>query len=197
MHSITVAYADPPYYGQGHRYPEHPEAHVWDDSDHYARFIENLSLDYPNGWMLSASSQSLRILLPMCPDEVRVLAWVKPFAAFKKNVNPAYAWEPILVVGGRSRSDDMTYMRDWAAESITLKKGLTGAKPENICYWLFDAMNLRPDDIFVDLFPGTGIVGKSWSQYVDQWPEHASLVNRVSYKWEMVKGIDRHADLPD
>lgn len=188
---MIVAYADPPYLGQSHLYPEHPESHVWDNPSHWERFIDSLTEDYPDGWALSGTSSGLRTILPMCPESVRVLAWVKPFAAFKKNVNPAYAWEPIIMYGGRPRGDDMTYMRDWAAQSIMLKKGLTGAKPPDLMYWLFDAMNLRPGDTLVDLFPGTGIVSESWRRYCEDWEGLASKINRVSYKWEMGKGAIR------
>ena len=127
----------------------------------------------------------------MCPESIRVLAWVKPFAAFKKNVNPSFAWEPIIMYGGRPRTDAMTYMRDWAAEPITLRKGLTGAKPTNLCYWLFDAMNLQPGDSFDDLYPGTGIVTEAWVTYQSQYTEVASRINRVSSSWEMGKGTLR------
>ncbi len=180
----------------GHRY-DHPEAYVWDDIDHYYQFIKSLSDDYPDGWALSASSSSLYTLLPFCPKNIRIHAWVKPFAAFKKNVNPAFAWEPVLIIGGRPRGDEMTYMRDFAAQNIELKKGLTGAKPEAICFWIFDSMNLRPGDTLVDLFPGTGAVSRAWQKYKDTYPKHASYVNRVSSNWEMVKGPERHADLTD
>lgn len=33
------------------------------------------------------------------------------------------------------------------------------------CWWLFAVLNLRPDDSFTDLFPGTGIVGKEWERF--------------------------------
>ncbi len=193
---ITVAYADPPYLGMGHRY-DHPDASDWDSIEHYYRFIKSLCSDYPDGWALSASSSSLYTLLPFCPEDVRIQVWVKPFAAFKKNVNPAFAWEPVLIVGGRPRGDEMTYMRDFAVQNIELKKGLTGAKPEQIMFWIFDSMNLRPGDTVLDLFPGTGAVSRAWQKYEETYPDNASYVNRISSSWEMVKGPDRHADLPD
>jgi len=189
---MRVAYADPPYLGQGAKYAElHPEALIWNDPETHRDLINRLVDEYEDGWALSATSQSLRTILPMCPQTVRVMAWVKPFAAFKKNVNPAFAWEPIIVNGGRPRTDKMTYMRDWVAESITLKKGLTGAKPENVCFWLFDVMNMVPDDTLDDLFPGTGIVSESWIKYQTDYKQIASRMNRVSYSWEMGKGTER------
>jgi len=188
----TIAYADPPYLGQGKLYKNnHSEAHIWDDPETHRKLIESLERDYPDGWALSASSTSLRTILPMCPPEVRIHVWVKTFAAFKKHVNPAYAWEPIIVRSGRGRTDEMTYMRDWVAEPIALKKGLTGAKPPNVCYWLFDAMNMRPGDTLVDIFPGTGIVGEAWEEYQTNYIGLASRINRVSAKWEMGKGTIR------
>lgn len=119
------------------------------------------------------------------------MAWVKPFAAFKKNVNPARAWEAVLMWGGRGRTDANTYMRDWVAQSIQLKKGLCGAKPLEFCYWLFDAANLRPGDDLHDLFPGSGQVAIAWQGYVSQYETLASRINRVSASWESGKGTER------
>ena len=48
------------------------------------------------------------------------------------------------------------------AESITLKKGLTGAKPIKVCEWAFEMMGADPKDSLDDLYPGTGIVQQSW-----------------------------------
>lgn len=45
-------------------------------------------------------------------------------------------------------------------EPITLKKGLVGAKPEAVCRWILDLLNVQSGDEVVDLFPGTGIMGR-------------------------------------
>jgi hypothetical protein len=55
--------------------------------------------------------------------------------------------------------------RDWISVSITLKKGLVGAKPREFCFWLFDLLGMTKCDDFVDLFPGTGIVYKCWEEW--------------------------------
>jgi hypothetical protein len=166
---MRFAYADPPYLGQGlkHYKSSHRDAAVWDSLDAHRDLIARLVADYPDGWALSASSPSLRVLLPMCPDDIRVGAWVKPFASFKPNVNPAYAWEPVLFRGGRpheGRDDDT--VRDWHSENITLHKGLSGAKPKRFPAWLLDLLNVRRDlgDTIDDLFPGTGGVSIAWAQ---------------------------------
>lgn len=44
-------------------------------------------------------------------------------------------------------------------QPITLKKGLTGAKPEKFCDWVLDLLNAQVGDEIVDLFPGTGVMG--------------------------------------
>ena len=60
-----------------------------------------------DAWALSCSSPSLPRILPLCPEDIRVMAWVKPFASFKKDVNPAYAWEPVIVCAPMLASGSM------------------------------------------------------------------------------------------
>lgn len=114
---------------------------------------------------MSLSSPSLRTILPMCPDDCRVMAWVKPFAAYKPNVGNAFAWEPVIVRLSRKIGRGQPTVRDFISAEITLKKGLTGAKPPIFCWWIFAVLNLQPDDKFTDLFPGTGILGKEWERF--------------------------------
>lgn len=157
---MRFAYADPPYIGQAKRHYSHDPRCA--EVDH-AALVERLN-GY-DAWALSLSSPTLRIILPMCPDDVRVMAWVKPFAVFKPNVNPAYAWEPVIVRGGRKRHRREPTVRDWVSCNITLRKGLCGAKPEKFCFWLFEALGMRPGDEFDDIFPGTGGVTAAWEAY--------------------------------
>lgn len=158
---MNFAYADPPYLGCGSLYAKHhPEALIWDEPETHRQLIERLCRDWPDGWAMSLSSPSLRVLLPMCPDDVRVLSWVKPFAIFKPNVGVAYAWEPIIMRGGRRRTRQQATVRDWFAHEITLRKGLTGAKPPAVIHWLMDVLNVQKGDSLDDLFPGTGVVGR-------------------------------------
>ena len=158
---MKFAYADPPYLGCGALYAKHhPDALVWDDPATHRRLIEQLGDDYPDGWALSASTPSLCALAPMLPKRHRICAWVKPFAVFKPNVGVAYAWEPVVVVGGRRRTRKQRTVRDWFACEIALKKGLTGAKPAPVVHWILDLLNVQTGDEVADLFPGTGIVGR-------------------------------------
>jgi predicted methyltransferase len=54
------------------------------------------------------------------------------------------------------------------AESITMQKGLTGAKPEKVCRWILDLLNVRAGDEVVDLYPGTGIMVRVASVVTDE-----------------------------
>lgn len=155
---MKVAYADPPYIGQARK-------HYQCDEINHALLIKDL--ERYDSWALSCSSPSLGLILNLCPKDVRVMAWVKPFCSFKPNVNPAYAWEPVIVKlsGERSRSRTEKTIRDWVSCNITLKKGLCGAKPEAFCFWLFSVLNMNPTDEFCDLFPGTFAVTNAWIKW--------------------------------
>lgn len=161
---IRAAYADPPYLGLASKY-DHPEAGVYDTVAGHVALFHRLEREYPDGWAYSLHAQSLRDLLPACPYEVRVCAWVKPFCSFKLNVNPAYAWEPVLLRGGRKKARTERTTRDWVSANIALQRGFFGAKPEPFCWWVFDLLGLRPGDEFVDVFPGSGAVSRAWDSY--------------------------------
>jgi hypothetical protein len=159
--AMRLAYADPPYIGQARKHYAHDPRCA--EVDHAALVAQ---LETYDGWALSLSSPSLQQVLALCPSTVRVAAWVKPFAAFKLGVNPAYAWEPVIFrPARRKRSRTEPTVRDWLAASITMRKGLHGAKPEAFCFWLFDLLGMQPADLLEDLFPGTGVVGRTWQQW--------------------------------
>lgn len=180
---IRVAYADPPYIGQSSaHYKNHPD--YAGEVDHPA-LIRNLTENYPDGWALSCHSPSLRVLLPLCPDETRVMAWVKPFAFWKPGIRVGYCWEPVLVVGGRKRSKEQGTVRDWVsvnayqqsrryavplADQKRAGVGVPGWKPEAFCFWLFEVLGLRVGDEMVDLFPGSGAVTHAWERWQQQFP---------------------------
>lgn len=162
---MKFAYADPPYVGQARKHygtdakeVNHPLLIEWLNGAHDA-------------WALSLSTPSLQEILPMCPQGVRVGAWVKPFAIFKPNVNPAYAWEPVIFGGGRRRNRNEPTVRDWCSVNITLRRGLSGAKPDAFCFWLFEFAGLVADDEFTDVFPGSGAVTRAW----DKWRHQRKL----------------------
>lgn len=46
---------------------------------------------------------------------------------------------------------------------ITLRKGLTGAKPPKVCEWIIELLGAQTGDTFDDLFPGTGVFSSVWA----------------------------------
>ena len=161
---MKFAYADPPYIGQAERHYKCAEIE-------HKELLRKLDCLYPDGWALSCSTPSLGMILAWCPSDVRIAAWCKSFCAFKRNVRPAYAWEPVIYRGGRNpcnghraaipeKNGKQTTPKDFIVEPITLKKGLVGAKPERVCNWILDLLNFQPGDELHDLFPGTGVMGR-------------------------------------
>lgn len=166
---MKFAYADPPYLGCAvtHYGHQHAAAAVYDTLEGHRLLIERLSDEYPDGWALSLNERSLRRILNLCPEDVRTMAWVKPFASFKPGVGVAFAWEPVIVRGGRRRTREQATVRDWLAENITLRRGVSGAKPTAFVHWLLDVLNVEPGDQVDDIFPGSGAVTAA----LDGWLE--------------------------
>lgn len=160
---MRFAYADPPYLGLAKKFYGDP---TYDRVEVHADLIA--SLNAYDGWAMSLHSPSLRTLLPLCPSDVRVLAWVKPMVCFKPGVNPVYSWEPVIVRGGRKIPANRVGIRDYLSCSMATQRGLRGAKPEKFCAWLFAVLGMQPDDEFVDLFPGTGGVRRAWDAFCRQ-----------------------------
>lgn len=172
MEPKRYAYADPPYPGQARKHYAHDARCA--EVNH--RVLIGYLADNFDGWALSTSTPALEEVLSLCrevvgPNRVRVAAWVKPFASFKPGVNPGYCWEPVILFGIRSKRDrSEPTVRDYVSSNITLKRGLSGTKPDQFCWWLFDVLGMQHGDEFTDVFPGSGAVSsayRSWSQHSD------------------------------
>lgn len=155
---MRMGYADPPYLGLAKRYYGDQPTYAG-EVDHVA-LIESLKYSY-DGWALSCSERSLRTLLPLCPERARVCPWCKPIGACPNTFGLHSTWEPLIVVPGRELQPGI---RDWLlAQPARFEGDLVGRKPSTFIAFLFDALGLLPGDEFVDLFPGTGIVGRAWA----------------------------------
>lgn len=174
---MRLAYADPPYPGQAARhYGAEAEAdgRVAREVNH-ALLVRHLCDEYPDGWALSTSTPALASVLALCPDDVRVGAWVKPFAVFKPNVNPGYCWEPVIWRGGNKRertrdgAANLT-IRDWVSVNIVMRGGTHGSKPWEFCWWVFDLLGVTAEDEFTDIFPGSGAVTDALGSYLGRLP---------------------------
>lgn len=162
---IKAAYADPPYLGCAakHYKTRHPQASDYDNPETHQQLILDLCEGFDT-WALSLHEPSLRLILPLCPSDIRIGVWVKPFASFKPHVTRAYTWEPVIFRFARSRPRTRTQetWRDFVSAPITLKRGFPGAKPEAFAFWIFEGLNLLPFDEFCDVFPGSGAISNAW-----------------------------------
>ena len=182
---MKAAYADPPYLGCGKKHYGHlhENAGDYDDPKAHKELIERLCDEY-DSWALSLHEPSLRTILPMCPADIRIGVWVKPFASFKPNVTRAFTWEPVIFSFHRPIVRQQPTWRDHVSENIMLKKGFTGAKPKKFCFWIFDGLNLQIDDSFDDVFPGSFAVSDAFEEWkaerfgvIDMDLSHNPLVN--------------------
>ncbi len=174
---MRIAYADPPYPGLAHLYKDHPD--FAGEVDHAALII-SMERDF-DGWILHTSSVAIPIIAPLVPKTARWGAWVKSFAAFKKGVRPAYAWEPVIFKPCRRMAESYTgafIQRDWISASMTMRRGFTGAKPEAVSHWAFEIVGAERGDDMIDLYPGSGAVGRSW----ESWRPQLALFAEVEAK---------------
>jgi hypothetical protein len=133
---MKFCYADPPYFGLAQQFYGHlhPEAAAYDKLETHAALINRLSDEYPDGWAMSLQSPALKHILPLCPTDCRVMAWVKPFASFKPGVGVAYAWEPVIIRGGapprpHATDDARLVRRQHHAEEGILRREAARLRP--------------------------------------------------------------------
>jgi hypothetical protein len=83
---------------------------------------------------------------------------------------PLSAWEPVIYRGGRAYPSPLEARRlDALVHVVRIRttdpRRVVGAKPAAFCWWLFDLLGALPGDELVDLFPGSGGVGRAWRLY--------------------------------
>jgi len=155
-----LAYADPPYPGQARSRYNGTEV------DH-AALIERLDLEF-DGWALSTSASALRDIWNLAPH-ARCAAWVKTYAVNGWS-RVRWSWEPVLFVTDRKglrpgeRSDvwdSLVSAPNCAVGSWSEVPGKGGgSKPYEFVRWMLELLDFRPGDELVDIFPGSGAVGR-------------------------------------
>jgi hypothetical protein len=163
---LRLAYADPPYPGKAGLYRGHPD--FAGEVDPVA-LVERLVAEFTDGWALSTSAEALPAVLPSCPPAVRVAAWFRgerPTLSYR----PLSSWEPVVYRGGRAYPSPLEARRLDALVHVarirtTDPRRVVGAKPAAFCWWVFDLLGALPGDELVDLFPGSGGIGRAWRLY--------------------------------
>lgn len=179
---MRLAYADPPYMGLARRY--------YGDQDSFAGEVDHAALvsrlaTY-DGWALSCSSASVPAIAALLVAQdltARLAVWLKRPAPHGQ-ARIVTAWEGLFVSPARvARDPDATaplvdVLADVPVARIraTLPGAVIGMKPPAFCRWMFDLLGAAPGDELDDLYPGSGIVGRAWRQYVgDDAPAGATF----------------------
>jgi hypothetical protein len=181
---MRFAFADPPYPGKAHYYPEQQEV------DHEL-LVRHLVDVFPDGWALSTSAEALPSVLALCPTGARVCAWFKgarPPSSRRTTIRPTRAkralsaWEPLIVYGGR-RPLPTDQVHDLADGLIARGRhrshpdAMIGMKPPAFAEWMFRQLGAAAGDTLVDVFPGSGAIGRAWSLYTS--PEYSGDVSQL------------------
>lgn len=156
---MKFAYADPPYHGSAKRiYAElHDKAADYDTHEAHFALFDRLNIDYPDGWAYSCNPKDLVWVLPYLGNEARVCAWAKTFHQIRPLCSVQYAWEPLIIKGGRQIKGRKPMLRDWLACARAMRKGLAGAKPDAFNDWVLDLLGFDVEqDTLDDIFPGSG-----------------------------------------
>lgn len=179
--AMRFAYADPPYLGRASYYKaHHPDVKKWDKIEAHAELITRLQNEYPDGWVMSLSEKSLRHILPLCPDDCRVAAWITDRARFAgKAVAVRKHFEPVIFRGGREHAETGNRTADFIVtqqepmnngqpryimcrRDIESGKIFVGRKPTKFALWVLDLLGVQNGDLIDDLFPGSGAVKRAW-----------------------------------
>jgi hypothetical protein len=168
---MRFAYADPPYWKScalyGHEHGE--DGKCWNKIETHLGLIGRLEDEFPDGWAMSMSSNSLRRLLPACPSDIRVASWVKPYCAGRPGITPYYSWEPVIFRGGRKTEKGELWARDSIVRNAMSAEHLVGKKPPEVCRWIADLLGWREGDHLEDLFPGSGSMDAELRQGILVW----------------------------
>jgi len=165
-HPLWLAYADPPYPGKARLYRGHPDFAGEVDP---VGLVERLVAEFPDGWALSTSAEALPAVLSSCQPAVRVAAWFRgerPTFSYRT----LSAWEPVVYCGGRAYPSpvdarSLDALVHVARIRTTDPRRVMGAKPAAFCWWVVDLLGALPGDELLDLFPGSGGIGRAWRLY--------------------------------
>jgi hypothetical protein len=162
--NFALVYADPPYAGCRFKYARRNGSRQWGRNaraDFMRELISRMEwLRREDGVCAVSMAVPELLLLPLFPSGWRVLAWVKPFAVFRPNVWPAYAWEPVVAWGkfpGRVEQKASQTPPDWLQLSprVPKKTNHETPKPEGFAEWVINQTLGPRRGPTLELFAGT------------------------------------------
>ena len=182
---LRLAYADPPYPGKASIYRDHPD--FAGEVDHRELLSRLARYD---GWALSTSAAAVPAIAALCVAEdlgARLAIWVRPprphaTARIRTGYEALFLRPARRVVRARTtRLLDQVGTEGVAVGSAlrvtdvligvaargrpTLPTSVVGMKSPAFCEWVFRLLGALPGDSLADLYPGSGIVGRSWRLY--------------------------------
>jgi len=202
---MRFAYADPPYPGNAAIYRGHRDYAGEVDHDEllsrlpaYDGWALSTSARALPGVLALAVARSL---------PVRVAVWTRSPRPHK-TTRVVNAWEPVIYSGGRRSRGAESNGEGTRGRGGTTSMGvsvacvdattdvlsgvtprrrsthpgwLVGSKPPRFCAWVFDLLGagVHPGDELDDLYPGSGIVARSWALRVAWSGEATADVSRV------------------
>ena len=175
---FRAAYADPPYPGLAHYYEGQGVAEEVD----YPELLAKLDAEY-DAYAVSIHMNGLREVLHKLDPKIRIGAWCKPWARFKRSIRVQYCWEPVLYYTPRNSPPkagdtwgESAAVRDYCLVNSSMKtvmvngKKFKGVKPPEFCFWVFDLLGLTPEDELADVYPGSGAVSEAWQTWKGERP---------------------------
>lgn len=183
---MRLAIADPPYppfvgsggrknratrwYGSEQRSRQdspadsHANAAEWNDPETHRALFVALRTQF-DAFAICTSPDGLAAYGPL-PPECRIGVWIKPNSCPSSH-RIMNSWEAVLfcpAIGRRSSRTPWGAIRDVHTESAP--RGFPGQKPEGYTHWLLKCLSYDPAvDTVLDLFPGSGAVGRAISSY--------------------------------
>ena len=179
---MRLAIADPPYLGRAELWyggkgrakqgsagracgrgdlagEYHPDAARWDDPETHNRLMLDLEADY-DGWAMAASAKTITQL--DIPRRARIAIW-QVTNAIPDGSRVRSTWEPVIVRVPEGRRAHGT--GPMVADVLTAAHPMAnfvGTKPVAWTHWVLDMLGYRSDeDELVDIFPGSGAVGRA------------------------------------
>jgi len=183
-HPLRLAYADPPYPGKASIYRDHPD--FAGEVDHRELLSRLATYD---GWALSTSAAAVSAIAALCVAqdlEARLAIWVRPprphaTARILTGYEAVFVRPARRVVQAGGRPVAQASPEQVARAPLlrvtdvlvgvaprarpTLPTSVVGMKPPAFCEWVFRLLGALPGDSLDDLYPGSGIVSRSWRLY--------------------------------